>query len=592
MLQWRTIGFDLLNFDPGNIISDPSKSIRIGFFHLRDCPTLVDRISATILEDLNWRRKQISKFAPSCIDAIPAPFKLPTELFFPPKDPFDPGPPNLRESPLLRSKKGLSEYLAYLENEAPVLARLFSKKLVFRLPETARKMHTYIVGGSGSGKTELLKVLIYEYARHRGYSTTIVLDPHGDFSEQIAKWKINAGGENLVYVHPKLQSGLTPCINPLEMSRTSDADEVMNMTECLSEVFKEIIASKDASITANMETLLNAVLFVLIRRNGSTLRDLQRFMRDDQNQDLVEYARRSCSIGQKDFFHNSFYDSNFSPTKRALYTKIQSLFNSQTFYNLTVGKSTIDLRKIMDSRKLVVFNLSKGIIGKQTAPAFGRFLMGLFQGLAFQRQDTPEKDRVPTHIFIDEFQTFVSPSIETVLDETRKYALHLTFAQQYYGQKTNTQLKGAIMSNTAVKICGSAEGRSLSELSGMMTGVDREDLQYCGLGEFFIKVKDVRKKYSLQQTYGLNVGRRFFAPTFLLGESKEKSMDADTWRKTCEYQLKHYYREAPKDYDSVRAAEVETGGTDSPDPEEISASRDAAPSKRKKNAPLKPPLEL
>jgi hypothetical protein len=592
MRQWQTIGFDLLNIDPGNIVSDPSKSIRIGFFQLKDCPTLVDRISSAVLDDLNWRREQISRFSPSFLDALPAPFELPTELFFPPKDPFDPGPPVLKDSPILRSKKGLSEYLSYLEDKAPDLARLFSKTRVLRIPEAARKMHTYIVGGTGSGKTEFLKVLIYEYARHKGYATTIVLDPHGDFSDQIAKWKINAGGENLVYIHPKLQSGLTPCINPLEMSRTSDADEVMNMTECLSEVFKEIISSKDSTITANMETLLNAVLFVLIRRNGSTLRDLQRFMRDDQNHDLVEYARRHCSIGQKDFFHNSFYDSNFSPTKRALYTKIQSLFNSNTFYNLTVGKSTIDLRKIMDSRKLVVFNLSKGIIGKQTAPAFGRFLMGLFQGLAFQRQDTPEKDRVPTHIFIDEFQNFVSPSIETVLDETRKYALHLTFAQQYYGQKTNTQLKGAIMSNTAVKICGSAEGSSLSELTGMMTGAQKEDLQNCELGEFYIKVKDVRKKAKYQQTYALNTARRFFAPTFLLGESKQKSMDAEAWQKTCEYQLKNYYREAQKDDDSVRAAGAETVLIDSADPEEISNGQDAVPSRHQKRTPIKPPLEL
>jgi hypothetical protein len=179
-----------------------------------------------------------------------------------------------------------------------------------------------------------------------------------------------------------------------------------------------------------------------------------------------------------------------------------------------------------------------------------------------------------------------------VLDETRKYALHLTFAQQFYGQKTNAQLKGAIMSNTAVKICGSAEGTSLAELTKMMSGVEKEDLQYCGVGEFYIKVKDVSKQAKRQQTYGLNTARRFFAPTFLLSANTNRNMDEDTWRKTREYQLKNYYREIPKEDDSLRETQAKPVVMDSADPEEISADSDAIPARSQKRAPIKPPLEL
>jgi len=125
-----------------------------------------------------------------------------------------------------------------------------------------------------------------------------------------------------------------------------------------------------------------------------------------------------------------------------------------------------------------------------------------------------------------------------------------------------------------------------------MIGVEKEDLQYCSVGEFYIKVKDVSKQAKRQQTYGLNTARRFFAPTFLLGESKQKSMDADAWQKTCEHQLKQYYREIPKEDDSLRETQAKPVVIDSTDPGEISTGQNAVPARSQKRVPIKPPLEL
>jgi hypothetical protein len=550
----------------------------------------VEEISAAALEDLNWRREQTMRFSPSCIDLLPSPFKLPLEYFFPPKDEFEPGPPPIRESPLKKNKKSLRLYLEYLEKEAPTLFHFFRKKLVFRIPEEARKMHTYIAAGAGGGKTELLKVMIHEYVRRKGYSTTIVIDPHGDFCQQISRWKIIGNGEDLVYIHPKLQDGFTPCINPLEMSRTDDPLEVSFMAECLTDVFRSIVASNDSSVTSNMGTLLKAVLFILLRKKDTTLLDLQRFMRDDQNRDLVEYAKKHCEIGQRDLFHNAFYDSNYTPTKRALYTKIQDLLTSQSFFNLTVGKSTIDLRGLMDSRKLVVFGLSVNSMGGSAISSFSRLLLGLIQGFAFQRQDTPEKLRVPTHVFIDEAALVVCPSIKIVLTQTRKFALHLTFAQQYFGQDLDSQLKDAISSSTAVKISGIADaGASLTSMSKMMTGVNTEELQNCRRGEFFIKYKDTGDGYGSQE-YGKSVARKFFTPVFLLGN--RRTVNDDEWEKRKAFQLQHYYRKI-RDQEAFLRKALETPFlSDTTDPDEIRSDKADVPARQKERSALKPPLEL
>lgn len=414
----------------------------------------------------------------------------------------------------------------------------FFTRLNWRIPEGARKKHTYIVAGSGSGKSELLKVLILSYLKKSKRAESVfLLDPHGDIAQQVAMFKEHSSPETLIYLSPDLKQGFTPCINPLEMGEgRQDPRKVSYMAECLTEVFKEIVGA-EASITANMETLLKAVLSVLLTREGSTLKDLQTFMRDTENAELVEYAQQNSSEGQRHFFSNAFYDTNYTATKRALYTKLQSLFNSQTFYNLTIGKSTVDLREAMDSKKTVVFNLSKGLIGQQTSPAFGRFIVGMIQGFSFERQSIPESQRIPVYMFLDEFQNFITPSIETLLAESRKYAVHLTLAQQFFGQGTDNALKGAILNNTAVKIAGTGEGASLEAIQKFMTGATKEALQNLDTGHFLIKVKS---SGILSRVLNENQAQHFRVSTSYLGN--RNAMNRRQWAKVKAYQLTNYYR--------------------------------------------------
>lgn len=415
----------------------------------------------------------------------------------------------------------------------------FFTRLNWLIPESARKKHCYIVAGSGSGKSELIKVLILSYLKKAKRAETVfLLDPHGDIAEQVAKFKEHQNPETLIYLSPNLEQGFYPCINPLEMGQgRDDLQKVNYMAECLTEVFKEIVGA-DASITANMETLLKAVLSVLLQRENSTLLDLQTFMRDTENAELVEYAITHSNAGQQHFFSNAFYDSNYTPTKKALYTKLQSLFNSHTFFSLTIGKSTLDIKQAMDSKKTVVFNLSKGILGGQTSKAIGRFIVALVQGFSFERQTVPEKQRIPVYLFLDEFQNFVTPSIETILSESRKYAVHLTLAQQFFGQGTENQLKGAILNNTAVKIAGTGEGASLEAIQKFMNGVSKEDLQNLQTGHFYVRVKT---SGIIASVLSENQAQKLKTTTAYLKNSNQ--MHPKKWQRVKTYQKEYYYRQ-------------------------------------------------
>lgn len=555
-MEWiEKTAFEVLGIDPNPSENLSTETIEVGTYQPSDCPYLVYEIATAVIKKLEEKRQLIRQYAPSQSSRLPY-VKTP-EHFFTEDD-----KKKNHHFTLPTDAGSVSAYLDHLAQSFPDLSGFFFTRLAFRIPEEARKKHTYILGGSGSGKSELLKVLMYPYIRQQPRRSTVILfDPHGDIAEQVGRWKEHKNGDTLIFFDPTLRRGFMPCINPLEMPPNTPPEMVENMAECLTAVFKEIVG-QESNITANMGTLLKAMIAVLLQRPDSTLQDLQRFVDDEQNEDLVQYAVQNSPKGKRDLFESGFYRKSYSPTKQALYTKLQDLFNSQTFYDLTVGKSTLNLKEIMDSRKTVIFSLSKGKIGEQTSSAFGRFLLAQIQGLSFQRQEIPEKDRVPTHVFLDEFHNFVTPSIEDILAESRKYAVHLTLVQQFFGQKTDTQLRAGIMNNTAVKICGTGEDTSLEKMARVMTGASKEDLQNCDRGIFYVKVK--KQGGIIQQAFGTQYARPLRNNISLLGF--RNGMGKDHWRAVKADQLKTYYRPL-KPSASLSEADMFTPSTDTQNPE-------------------------
>lgn len=400
------------------------------------------------------------------------------------------------------------------------------------------KQHTYITGGSGSGKSELMKVLIHGQVVS-GDSANIILDPHGDFSREIAEWKEFINNDKLIFVEPNLQQNYCPIVNPFDITLGNEEETNLAVEDFLAS-FNEILG--DAKLYYQMETILTPCIDTIIR-NKKTLLDLQRFMISDQNSDLVALGLKSPHPAHRNFFKTAFRSRDYEESKRRVYTRIQKLLNSQGFFNLVNGQSSFDLERAIEEKKTIVFNLSKGKIGRETSSVFGRLIVSMLSSIAYRRASIPKNERIPTFLFIDECHQFITDSIETILNESRKYRVFLVLAQQYIGQNMSEGLKKAIRSNTGIKICGKNEDVSTLDAFAKSTNSNIEDLKALATanpGKFFMKC-------------GASLPFPVQVHDKLIG-SKNK-MNNDDWEKTRKYQIEKYYRNV---FDDVEEEKSET----------------------------------
>lgn len=211
------------------------------------------------------------------------------------------------------------------------------------------------------------------------------------------------------------------------------------------------------------------------------------------------------------------------------------MLNSQTFYHLTEGKSTINLEEAVESGKIIIFNLAQGKMGTEVSQLFGRLIIALLQSIALRRVYQSKTKRKPTFLFIDECQNYLSAtSIERILAESRKYGLHLALANQNLAQITSKKLKETILSNTSVKLVGANSPTTLQHMAK----------------EIGIKTKEFEnlKSHAFYLRAGGSAPRMFKPPTFLLRQKKKyhlKAADRKTLKKYLVQETGHYVLKKP-----------------------------------------------
>ena len=400
-----------------------------------------------------------------------------------------------------------------------------------RLSGEDRRLHTYISGGTGSGKSELIKVLVHSYVTRPDSGSVVVIDPHGKLAREIARWKEFVGNDRLIYIQPVgLKSGHTPVINPFEMPVIDDLHErnlaVSVMAQQLTRVIEEVAREGGGGSLTGYMTVIARHCATALLHLGGTLDDLQRFMMDGQNVDLVERAKRIASRKSREFFRSRFHHEAYGPTRNGLYNRFEILLSNDAFYHATVGESTLDLKAALDEGKVVVFNLAG--MGTDATPAFGRFLIAYIQGLALQRD--PNRENTPVHLFADECQNFITDAVETILNEGRKFGLHLTLVQQQVGYGMSDELKRTVLGNCNIVLAGSNDPRSQNDIA-KRTGASLEDLGQLGQGRFLLYVDS----------------RKATTPAYLVQVSShliddKNAMSVDEWEEVKTRQLERYYR--------------------------------------------------
>lgn len=362
-------------------------------------------------------------------------------------------------------------WVQYLADAAPVLAaHLPLQGSVARLPEQMREMHTLISAASGWGKSEMLKVLVHHYVQHPT-AAVVVLDPHGDLAEQIARFPDLHQSERLVYVQPGLEKGLTVGLNPLD-GRGLDEEGAALVAAQIATTLGELVAD----LTPNMQTAARNCARILLEDGNATLFDLVRLLaprrrRSNENQPedprrayLVARGRQHPDFTVAEFFKSDIDAESFDSSKAALRNRVLALLSIPSWQAMTCGPATLHLETLMQQRKVIVVNL--GPLGSEGGAAMGRLIVGLVAAIGRRREGTPPHARVPCHVFVDEASTMVSPAMGRILAELRKFGIHLTLAQQVGGVGFSEEGKKVLFTNTACKLVGSNERGALKAVFG------------------------------------------------------------------------------------------------------------------------------
>ena len=455
-------------------------------------------------------------------------------------------------------------YLNYLKRLVPGLYAILQQQIPVRLKHDLRKPHAYVLGTSGSGKTELLKILIHALVTDPSLGSVVVLDPHGDFVGQVARWREFLESDRLIYVRPKLVRGTSPTINPFEISGVDPSDYSLEALETKQVVAQELVTGFEriiadggpgSTLTLPMRVVLTPCVLALLDRPGSTLVDLQRFMRDEKNEDLVAFGRAlSHQPHVAAYFAEGFHDEGTKTTKLSIYRKLTLLLQVGTFANLTCGKSTIDLEKALNERKVVLFDLGKGAIGREEGRAFARLIVAMLLGIALRREKLPKSKRVPCSLIIDECHNYITESMEEILVEARKYMLFLTLSQQIAGYRMPLEFKRVVFGNTNLQFTGGAP-KSGQQSNAELFGVEPDAVGALEIGEFFVRAS--RQSPTL----------KFRTRTDLLDTNN--AMTAASWRSAIAEQLRAYYRstevsEPEKTVGTEAAAEAPEGTREAP----------------------------
>lgn len=438
----------------------------------------------------------------------------------------------------------LKSYFEFMRRKNRRLYRIFHDWHKVAVAKEHR-IHSWITGTPGSGKSELMKAMILQDMRNnmKKDCSIIVIDPNGDFTKEVAQFKENAEPrmrEKLVYIDFDLFKGeYSPVINPFQLHDNANRDREIDLTnQQISKALEEICDSFGQPLTSQMQTILYNCTSVLLEREHSSLWDVQTMVNPVKNyapaQPLIEQGKNSNNPATRSFFRDIWEAvTTFKDSKAGIYVKTQRLLNMPSFSNMVSGKSTINLKDSIDSNKLILFNLAVGNLGDQAPLFIGKIIISLLQSISFQRAGLEKHQRKPVYLYIDEFQDFVSPSMIRILTQGRKYKIFMTIANQFVGQGTDAEEQDALLGTTKIKIIGANSYKSHSIMS-RETDAEIELLKKLQVGQFMVKVGE--------------------AEPFILHGSKESldtknAMDDSTWKEIVAEQRDKfkYYRKRPID---------------------------------------------
>jgi hypothetical protein len=294
------------------------------------------------------------------------------------------------------------------------------------IPRQDRRQPLYILGGTGTGKSTLLKNQIAnDIQQGRGVG---LLDAHGDLAEEVAGLIPQARLADTIYFDPA-DADYPMGLNLLDPCGNRPSRVASQITEVFRQNWQQYLGPR------MMDILHNAIL-TLVEMPGATLADIPTLLTDASYR-----ARAVASVSNptvRQFWETRF--NSWSPAMRAqaiepVLNKLSALLTDELLYNILAQKeSSFDIRQVMDQGMILICNISRGKLGDENANLLGGLLLVRLELAALSRADVPPESRKDFYLFVDEFQRFATRSFTSMFSEARKFGLNLTVANQYLAQ--------------------------------------------------------------------------------------------------------------------------------------------------------------
>lgn len=309
----------------------------------------------------------------------------------------------------------------------------------FGIKRADRMRHLYIIGKSGVGKSMLLQLLTLSDIYHdQGFA---VVDPHGDYAQDIIKYIPQNRLDDVVYFNPA-DTEFPIAFNPME---NEDENRRANIASEIVGVLKKMFGD---SWGPRLEHILRFTLLALLESPDANMLGITRMLTDKAYRKRVVDQVKDPVV--RAFWVNEFasWNDKFATEAVAPVLNKVGAFVANPLIRNVLGqdKSSFDIRKMMDEGKILIVDLSRGRLGEDNASILGALLITKIQLAAMSRADMPLDQRRPFYLYVDEFQNFATESFAVILSEARKYGLYLTVANQYVAQMPD-EVKDAVFGN-------------------------------------------------------------------------------------------------------------------------------------------------
>lgn len=342
-----------------------------------------------------------------------------------------------RSMAVMKFERNKDGYLKFLAKNSPKnlmdwIHKTFSKReQVF--PLEMMEAHTYMVAPTKSGKSTLMRHIIYELQEKHPKFTQIILDPHGELSQDLLKTK----GHDVVYLDIDLQEGYIFSFNLFDVPNLEERT-LRFAVENIIGVFNEIIVT---NFSDNQRSVLKNTIDFLIDRGNSTMQDFLNLLNLEPT--ILEEAKE-----YDDYFKDNYLKGIINRTRESIYTKLDGIL-TRGLKDILIGESTVRLQELVNSGKTIIFNLD-GLPDDVSKPMFGKILLTYVKNILLLRGAS--KNPLPLFLYIDECQVFVTKKYSELLSQMRKFGVRLVLANQYFQQLLDENTKHAIEQNTAIKI--------------------------------------------------------------------------------------------------------------------------------------------